>query len=394
MSTAGVVSLVCVMAAATAAVFLADAVRCLMAPVAVLEILAGVLIGPRVLGLAAPTPFVSGLAQLGVCFLFFLAGHEIVLGRLRGWPARLGVAGWGISLVVAAGIALGLRRLGLEGAVLPLMLALSTTALGILVPILRDRGLLEHPLGVATLAAGVVGWVGPLVVFSVAWGGGPWFEAAARLLVFIVLTVVAAVVARRVRPHRHTRLLQSTLESSGQLAVRGSVLVLLALVLAALALHISLLLGAFSAGLLVRHVEPLEDADPLRQRLDAIGFGLLVPMFFVLTGMRLDLRVFMSARGAGLTAVFVAAFLLVRAAPALLSLSRLGPRGAAALGLFSATKLPLLVVITALAQQTGEMSATTASALVGAALVSVVAFPVAAARLAATARRTATPGAH
>jgi Kef-type K+ transport system membrane component KefB len=382
MTQADLASLVVVLAASAGAVFFADAVRRFMIPLVVVEVLAGILVGPQVLGLAATTPPVEALARLGVCFLFFLAGFEIEVARLRGLPLRLGVVGWLLSLAIALGISVALHMFGLRGTVLPVGLALATTALGVLLPILRDGGVLPTPLGAATLGAGALGEFGPIVMLALFMGSATPLRAAAWLLLFVGLVVAAALVTRHVRPSSHLRLLQGTLSTSAQLVVRGSVLVLLVLVLLATRLGLDLLLGAFCAGFLVRLADPLGDATVLRQRMDAVGFGFLIPVFFVVTGMHFDLGAFAAGPAAALLLVaFVVAFFAVRGTPALLYRGWLGGRRSGALALLSATQLPLVVVIAAAAVRTGQMSTATASALIGAGMVTVVVFPLAALRI-------------
>ena len=385
MSQGDLVSLVVVLAASAGAVFLADALRRFMVPLVVVEVLAGILVGPQVLGLAGTTPLVDALARLGVCFLFFLAGYEIEVSRLRGTPLRLAVVGWLVSLAIAVGISASLHLAGLGGAVLPVGMALSTTALGVLLPILRDSGVLPTQLGAATLGAGALGEFGPIVMLALFMGSATPLRAVAWLLLFVGLVVAAALVSRRVRPSSHLRLLHGTLSTSAQLVVRGSVLVLLVLVLLATRLGLDLLLGAFCAGFIVRLADPLGDPGVLRQRMDAVGFGFLIPVFFVVTGMHFDLGAFAAGPVTVLLlTTFVAAFLVVRSAPALLYRGWLGDRDSGALALFSATQLPLVVVISATAVRTGQMSTATASALVGAGMVTVVAFPLTALRVVGT----------
>ena len=381
MSQADLVSLVVVLAAATGAVIVSDAFRRFAVPVVVVEILAGVALGPHALGLARPTPLVAGLAALGACFLFFLAGHEVAPSRLRGWPISSGFAGWALSLCLATLCVAAFRVAGLRVAGPYLVLALSTTALGILMPVLRDRGLLDRPLGVAVAAAGVAGWVCPLIALTFLQSAGSAVSTAAGLAAFVAAVAASVVIVTKVRPERPLSLLRSTLESSGQLAVRGAVLLLLLLLLAAALLHVNLLFAAFCAGAVLRTATPPGDWKTLRSRLDAVGFGLLVPTFFITTGMSVNVAVFWHGGAALLAAAFFAAFLLVRGTPALLALRRLGARDAAALGFYASTKLPLLVVIAVAARSSGAMDAETASALIAAATLSVAVFPLIAARL-------------
>lgn len=381
MSQGDLVSLTVVLAASAGAVFLADALRGLRVPVAVLEILVGVLIGPHALALASATDLVDGLARLGVWFLFFVGGHEVVVKSLRGWPLRAGLVGWIVSAGLAVGVALALGQAGLQADPALLALALTTTALGLLVPIVRDASLLRCSLGRAVTAAAVCGWLGPLLALTFVASPRPWPETAGRLAALLALVVVSGVLVRRVRPLRRVRLLQTTLSTSAQLAVRGAGLLLIFLVLSAALLDVSALLGAFCAGLLVRYVESAGEARALRLRLDAIGFGLLIPVFLVSVGMSLDVSVFASAGGIALGCAFLLSFALVRGLPSLLLLRRLGLRRTTAASLLTSTKLPLLAVIAGAAVQAGEMSTATASTLIGAGMVTVVLFPPAALRL-------------
>jgi Kef-type K+ transport system membrane component KefB len=375
------VSLVVILAASAAAVLLADRLRRFLIPVVVLEILIGVAIGPHLLGLASTNAVVRALAQLGVWLLFFVGGHEVALRDLRGWPLRAGLAGWVLSVTLALLAAAGMSQLGLESDRLVVALALMTTALGVLVPILRDAGQLRSSLGRATTAAAVCGWLGPLLVLTLIQSPDPWPQTLARSAGFLGIVYALAWLVRRVRPRGRIRLLEKTLVTSGQAAVRGAVLVPFLLVLSALLCRVSPLLGAFCAGLLVRHVESGGEARTLRLRLDAVGFGLLIPLFFVSVGMSLDVSAFHDVRGLAYVCAFLGLFVLVRGATAALLLGHLGIRRSTAVALCSSTKLPLLAVIVAWAQTSGRMTPSVAAALVGAALVSVAAFPMIAARL-------------
>jgi Kef-type K+ transport system membrane component KefB len=389
------ISLVVVVAASVGAVLIADAARRLLVPIVVIEILVGVVIGPSVLDLVHVTALLSAAAQLGVCLLFFLAAYEIDLRHVRGArPGMIG-AGWLLSLGLGMVVAGALATAGVVEGAVAVGLALTTTALGVLLPVLRDSGVLDSSLGPLMLGFGAVGEFGPIVLLALLFGPGSPVQALASLAIFAAVVVTLAIAGRRVRPPRHLMLARASLLTSGQLVVRGSILVLLALVLLASRLDLDVLLGAFCAGALVRALDPAGDATLVRVRLDAVGFGFLIPLFFITTGMRFDLHVF--SRGplaAVLVLVFTAAFLVVRGVPVLLYRRFLRSTDAKALALFSATALPLVIVITTTATRSGAMDPATASALVGAGMVSVVAFPALACRVlraAPSARPTGSP---
>jgi Kef-type K+ transport system membrane component KefB len=388
MSHADLLSLVIVVAASVAAVLLADALRRLLVPLVIVEILLGVVVGPSVLGLAHVTSLIRAAAELGVCMLFFLAAYELDLQRIKSIRLSLVGAGWLLSLGLGLCVAAVLAALGLTQGVMAVGLALTTTALGVLMPILRDAGIVESSLGPLMLGFGAVGEFGPIVLLALLFGTGSPLRAVVLLGVFAVIVATVAVSGRRMRPERHLWLMHSTLSTSAQFAVRGTILVCLSLVLLADRLDLDILLGAFCAGAVVRLIDPLGDTGILRSRVDAIGFGFFIPLFFITTGMSLDLHAFISGPVVVLLVlVFVVAFLAVRGTPVLLfgSLLRAGDR--AVLALFSATALPLVIVITTTATRSGAMDQTTASALVGAGMVSVLVFPWLALRVAGRGRR-------
>jgi len=364
-----------------------------LVPTVAVELLLGILIGPDVLGIAAEGPFVTFLAGLGMSLLFFLAGMELDLARVRGRPLRVAATGMAVSLALAAAAAGALALAGLIDVTLPVAIALTTTAIGTLIPILRDAGELDSPFGTQVLASGAMGEFVPIVLIAVFLAGQHGtFTAIAVLMLFVVATAALAAVALRARPPHVVRTIKLTLHASGQLGVRLSLFTLFALLWLAYNLHLDLALAGFAAGLLVGVITQGEEADPVRQRLEGIGFGLFVPFFFVTSGLRLDLDALLSSTTAlVLLPVFLACFLLVRGVPALLARPGLDPGATVPLALCSATALPLVVAVTRIAVEEGELSGELAASLVGAGLVSVLVFPAAAVALRRAARAEATP---
>jgi Kef-type K+ transport system membrane component KefB len=211
-------------------------------------------------------------------------------------------------------------------------------------------------------------------------------------VLFVIVAGALAAVALRVQPPHVVRTIEQTLHASGQLGVRLALLVLFVLLWLAYNLHLDLALAGFAAGLLVGVLTQGESADPVRQRLEGIGFGLFVPFFFVTSGLRLDLDALLSSTTAlVLLPVFLACFLVVRGAPALLARTALDRSAIVPLALCSATALPLLVAVTRIAVEEGELSGEIAASLVGAGLVSVLVFPAAAVALRRAARAAAPP---
>jgi Kef-type K+ transport system membrane component KefB len=372
-------ALVAITGLAAAAPVLADLVPRPKPPVVVVEILLGIIVGPPVLHLAHVTPLADLLSQFGLAFLFFLAGFELEPERVRGMPARLAVTTWFVSLALAFGIAAGLEEAGMIVNYLFVGCALSTIALGTLTPILRDTGDLEGEFGGFVMAAGAVGELGPIVLIALLLTSATSRTTSASLLTaFALVAVAAAVAAPHVRPHRIVVVIQKTMEATGQLAVRLSVFVLAALVYLTARLGLDVVLGAFSAGMLVSIAAGSASRRLLQPKLDAVAFGVFVPVFFVVTGMRFDLdAVIGSLDGIAKLVLFLVLMLVVRGLPTYVLSRRALPAGERrALAFYASTGLPLIVAITTLGIAAGQMRSDTSAGLVGAGMVSVLVYPV------------------
>jgi len=370
-------SLVLVLAASAAAAFLARLGRRIVLPTVVVEIVLGILIGPEALGWATPNQFIVFLADLGLAVLFFFAGLEVVEKHVPRSSIIRGTSGWAISIAIGIVVGYTLSHLGLDAAGWLLGVAFSTTSLGTLVPILTDSGVLRTRLGTAVLGTGVAGEFWPIVVISVFLTGV--YGAATEvvlLLVFGGVAIGAAIVALRARPPRIVTILRETLESTGQAAVRLAILLVGALVLLAIDVGFDFVLGAFAAGLIVGLVLNSPEGQLVRIRLEGIGFGFLIPIYFVTTGLQFDLDSLLSARGLELAALFLGLLLLVRGASALLWLAELGPRQTVGLALYGATALPLIVAIVSVGTDHGAIAADVGASLIGAGMISVLAYPL------------------
>lgn len=383
-------TLVLCMAVGVLAVVASDvAARWLPLPAVVLEILGGILIGPDVLGLADDNPIVSAFSELGLVILIFLAGYEIQLDRVKGAPLRTATVGWLASL--ALGLAVGLALVSWteeEGATSGVVIALvfTTTALGTLLPILRDSGELDTDFGTFVLAAGAVGEFGPILAIALLLSGQSLVHTGIVLVLFAIAAMLVLVVARRGPSPRVARLLARTLGTSGQLGVRVVLLVVLLLTWVAGELGLDVLLGAFTAGLIMRYFLSSQDEEiqhGTMSRVEGAGFGFLVPIFFVVSGIRFDLAGLLSEpTSLILVPLGLVLFLVIRGLPAYVALrGSLSGRDRTGAALYTATALPLVVVISAIGVERGDLTPTTAAALVGAGILSVLLFPLAATRL-------------
>jgi Kef-type K+ transport system membrane component KefB len=361
--------------AALAAIAVAALPARLAPPVVVIELLLGIAIGPEALDLAQTDDFIDFFADLGLGMLFFFAGYEIDFERIRGKPLALGAIGWLLSVALAYGIGGALAAAGVVISFLFTGSALATTAIGTLIPILRDSGELKTRFGSYLLAAGGVAEFGPILLVTLVLSAHEPLHEAVVLIGFVALALALALASVR-WGWRGWPALERSFEASSQLAVRITVVLVFGLVLLASDLGLDVLLGGFVAGMIVRLALKGRELAVFESKLTAVGFGFFVPFFFVTSGIDFDLEALGSAAALLKLALFLALFLVVRGTPALLLYRHvLKARQRAALAFYSATELPLVVAITTLAVEGGHMETSTAAGLVGAAMISTLVFP-------------------
>jgi Kef-type K+ transport system membrane component KefB len=352
--------------------------RGVFVPVVVVELVLGVVIGPQLLDLAQVNSFTDFFADLGLGMLFFFAGYEIDIARIRGEPLRIAIVGWALSLAIAYTLGGILAAVGVVLSLVYVGSALATTAIGTLIPVLSDTGEMRTEFGRYLLAAGAVGEFGPILLLTLVLSTQSALHNALILIGFVALAVIVAVLAVR-SAERTIPLFERTIETSSQLAVRWIVVLVFALALLAAELGLDLLLGGFAAGLITRQALQAREIPLFDSKLTAVAFGVFVPFFFVVSGMRLDVdALFASASGVAKLAIFFVLFLVVRGTPALLLYRRVLPlrEDRMALAFFMATQLPLVVAITTVAVDGGHMKSSTAAALVGAGALSTLAGPL------------------
>jgi Kef-type K+ transport system membrane component KefB len=351
-------------------------------PQVVILILAGILIGPHGLGLADTTG-IQLLSNVGLGFLFLLAGYELDLRLLRAHPGRLAIIGWLISAVIAVGAVAILGSLGFLRAFVPIGLALTTTALGTLLPILHDHHMLSGEFGRYVLAAGAVGELFPIVAISLFLTGRGEFVAIASILAVGVIAILLTLVPRIIGPARVRAVIRQGRRATSQTTLRWSIVLLLLLLVAAQRFGLDVVLGAMLAGMVLRSWTHGIDIDvtPLEGKLDAVGYGFFIPVFFVASGMALDVQSI--AQNPLRLLVFFVLLLVVRGLPSLLVYRRALPlRQRAEMTFITATTMPLLIALAAIGLSTGVMIPANAAALVGAGVLSVLVYPLVAIALA------------
>ncbi len=356
-------------------------------PGAVLEVVAGILVGPSVLGWVHVDASIQVLSDLGLGMLLFLAGLEIDVAGLRGPLGRL--AGWAfggsVLLALACGYVLSLAGVG--GTPVFLAVVLTSTSAGLLLPLLKDAGLHHAPFGQLVMTAAALAEVIPVMMLSLLFSATSRTPAArlSSLVMFLALLAVIGLALGRVRNLAALdRLLDRLEDRSAQLRVRAALTLTLAFAVLADRFGFASILGAFAAGLLVRTID-LTGRAPHPQfqvKLEGIGFGFLIPVFFITTGVQFDARALLGHPAAlGEVPLFLAALLVVRAVPALAYARLLGQRRARVAGLMQATTLTFVIVATQIGAASGQVSRATGAALLAAGLLSAAIFPAVAVKL-------------
>lgn len=352
-------------------------------PGIVLEIGLGIVVGPHVMGWAHPNAVINSLAAFGMLLLFFAAGYELDFAKMKGRPARLGAAGWVASAGIAIGTGYALEASGIVISAVIVALAMTTTAVGLILPMLRDAGEADSAFGRSAIAAGAIGEFAPIVVMALVLTETDLARTAAVIALYGGLAVLAGVLASMAHVPELISLSRRMMHTSAQLPVRVALLALAGFVFLSRELGLDAVLGAVAAGIIISLAVHEDQREAMAHKVDGIGFGFFIPLFFIVSGMRFDLTALLASP---LTLfkvpLFLALFLVVRGLPALLVYRRELPLNERlALGVLSATELPLVVAVTTVGVATGKMHPENAAALVGAGMLSVLLFPVLAFRM-------------
>jgi Kef-type K+ transport system membrane component KefB len=341
-------------------------------PQVVFLILGGILIGPELLGLADPDQ-IAVLSQLGLGFLFLMAGYELEVMLFRQVPGKIAIRAWFVTAAIAAALVLVAQQFRVIDGDIEVMIALTTTALGTLLPILRDNGTLGTPLGPFVFAAGAVGEFFPIVAMALLLSstgalGGIIALVGMGIAVFLVLQAL-----RRAGRRGLSMRLGLQEHSTGQITLRWTVILLAFLLFLAEDFGLDIVLGGFLAGVVLKRWAP-GDTEALERKLEALSWGLFVPVFFVNSGMTLDVNSIMAAPWKPV--VFAGLLLIVRGLPALYLYRDVLTRAQRwQMVLYTATALPLLVALSEVGVESGLMTSADAATLVGAGVVTVMLFP-------------------
>lgn len=380
-----IVSLFIIAAAAAVAPLLSSLTHKRVPDVVWLLIL-GVIVGPNGLGLAASTEPIALFREVGMGMLFLIAGTEINVEEVHGRAGRRSLLTWlacfGIGLAVSWAAVAASGTTGVAAATyIALAIALTSTALGTLLPILMEAGVMGTTIGKAVLVHGAVGELAPIIAMSLLLSArSPW-ASAIILLVFAVASLVAVAIPTRfiLKHPAFGRTILHGAQTSQKTLMRVVMVVLTGLMALSAVMELDMVLGAFAAGIIVRALAP-GNFTMVEGELRTLGFSFLIPLFFVTSGMTISLSAV--AAYPLLLVAFVGAILVVRGAPIILmerfhgSIERVGWTDATRIGLYGATGLPIIVAVTELGVSTGVLPAWLASLLVVAGAMSVLLFPL------------------
>jgi Kef-type K+ transport system membrane component KefB len=366
-------------------------------PSVVLELVAGIAIGPAGLGWVELDEPIQVLALIGLAFLLFLAGLEIEFDRLRGPKLRIAGIAFGLSFGIAVVVGFILSAAGQVDTPLLVAIILVATSLGVVVPVLKDGGQVSSDFGQLVIAAASIADFGAVILLSLLFSRESTGTGAKLILLggfFLVAAAALLALVGAERSHRLSALLLRLQDTTAQIRIRGAFLLLAAFVAVAASLGLEAILGAFLAGAVLSLVDRdrMMTHPQFRAKLESVGYGVFIPFFFVASGIQFDLgALFGSASTLARVPLFLALLLLVRGLPAILYRPALGTRQAAVAGLLQATSLPFIVAASMIGIELGLIDAATGAALIAAGLLSVLIFPLAA--LTILRRREAAPAA-
>jgi Kef-type K+ transport system membrane component KefB len=374
-------NLLLILAVAFAVPFLLGLLPRLQLPSVVLEIVAGIVIGPSVLGIVEVDQSVEVVALIGLAFVLFLGGLEIEFGKLRGQVLRLTALGFALSFAIALLVALTLNAGGLVDTPLLVAIILCATSLGVLVPVLKDAGEISSTFGQLIIAAASIADFGAIILLSIFFSGEGGTGSTFLLLGSLLLLALVIFVVARGAEHS-TRIREDLLrlqDTTAQIRIRAALVLFVGFAAVAEALGLEVILGAFLAGAIISLVDRDEvmTHPDFRRKLEAVGFGFFIPAFFVTSGVRFDLDALTaSAANVLMVPIFLGALVAARGLPALVYRRALDGRHTVIAGLLQATSLPFIVAATAIGLELGLIDAAGSAALIGAGLLSVLLFPL------------------
>ena len=373
--------LLIVVALAFAAPFVLGLFPGVRLPSVVLEIVAGIVVGPSLLGIVEVDQAIEVIALIGLGFVLFLAGLEIEFEKFRGQVLRLAALGFAISFGIAVLVGLALSSAGLVETPLLIAIILCSTSLGVIVPLLKDSGEISTSFGQLIVAAASIADFGAIILLTLFFSGEG--GVGSTLLLLGALLALAAVVFVTVRGAEHSMRIRSDLlrlqDTTAQVRIRAAIVLFVGFAAVAEELGLEVILGTFIAGAIISLLDRDEvmTHPEFRRKLEAMGFGFFIPIFFVTSGVRFDLDALVAdASNLAMVPIFLVALLAVRGVPALLYRRLLDGRRTLVAGVLQATSLPFIVAATAIGLELGLLDSAESAALIGAGLLSVLIFPV------------------
>jgi Kef-type K+ transport system membrane component KefB len=350
-------------------------------PSVVLEIVAGIVIGPSLLGIVEVDQAIEVVALIGLGFVLFLAGLEIEFEKLRGQVLRVTALGFVVSFGIAVVVGLALSAAGLVETPLLVAIILCATSLGVIVPVLKDSGEISTSFGQLIVSAASIADFGAIILLTLFFSGEG--GVGSTLLLLGALLTLAAVVFVTVRGAERSMRIRSDLlrlqDTTAQIRIRAAIVLFVGFAAVAEKLGLEVILGTFIAGAIISLLDRDEvmTHPDFRRKLEAMGFGFFIPVFFVTSGVRFDLDALVAeASNLAMVPVFLVALLIVRGVPALLYRRLLDGRRTLVAGILQATSLPFIVAATAIGLELGLLDAAESAALIGAGLLSVLLFPL------------------
>ncbi len=354
----------------------------LKVPAVVLEIVLGIVVGPQVLGWASVDEPVQIVALIGLGFLLFLAGLELDFDQLRGRLLKVAAVGFAISFVLAVVVGFALDAVGFVRSPLLAAVVLTATSLGLVIPVLKEGGHSSTRFGQLVIAGASIGDFAAVLLLSLLFSRDST-DVGTKVVLLVGFVLAVALILFTLSRHRRSmpisKLLTKLQDTTAQIRVRGSMLLLLLLVVLASQFGLETILGAFIAGAIVSVLDRggVRTHPQFRLKLEAIGYGFLIPVFFVTSGLRFDLNALLDAPSTLLRVpVFLVALLVVRGIPAFVYRPLVGSKGAVAAGLLQATSLPFIVAAMEIGLAIGAVTQATAAAFIAAGLLSALVFPI------------------
>jgi Kef-type K+ transport system membrane component KefB/Trk K+ transport system NAD-binding subunit len=363
-------------------------------PIVVGEIIAGIIVGKSGLNIVQAGTVLRILAELGFAYLMFLSGLEIdfaavlnhdsdqpgfSLGQLVDNPLLIGAMLFGLTLVGSLGAGFFFQSQNLIGDPWLMALILSTTSLGVVLPVLKERGMTGNRYGQTLLVSSLVADFTSILLISVyvlLRSQGLTLEILLVLVLFAVFVVAYRIAAlyREHLPAKH--FIEELSSATSQIKLRGSFVLALVFIALAESLGIEVILGAFMAGVIAALLSRGEETI-LRQKLDAIGYGFFIPIFFVMVGVNFDLPALLSSqRAIFLIPILIGTAYAVKLVPAFLFRVKYGWPETWSAGVILSARLSLIIAAAAIGLELGVISSAVNSAIILIALITCTLSPI------------------